>query len=256
MHFLSHFKSWLKTSLKKHILGLSSIKRSIARLRSRISWLKGDANYKLFHLHARHRRRKNFVAKLVDGDQVLTGHDDKASLVHQFYSNLMGTCLDRDRNTNLEAIGMPSFDLSELDARITEEVWDTIKKLPSNKAPGPDGFTGRFYKTCWSIIKGGVMVAVSAIWGRKFSNFGKLNTAYITLLPEKEEADQVKDFRPISLVHSFAKLFTKLLASRLAKRLNGMISQKQSDFIKGCFIQENFMLAQQTARAFHQQKKG
>ena len=100
------------------------------------------------------------------------------------------------------------------------------------------------------------MRAISSIWARKFSNLGKLNTAYIILLPKKEGANQVKDFRPVSLVHSFAKLFTKLLASRLAKRLNSMISWNQSAFIKGRFIQENFMLVQQTARAFHQQKKG
>jgi hypothetical protein len=68
------------------------------------------------------------------------------------------------------------------------------------------------------------MRAISSIWARKFSNLGKLNTAYIILLPKKEGANQVKDFRPVSLVHSFAKLFTKLLASRLAKRLNSMIS--------------------------------
>jgi hypothetical protein len=159
------------------------------------------------------------VAKLVDGDRILTGHEDKASLIHQFYSNLMGSCLGRDPTINLDEIGMPSFDLSELDAPFTEqEVWDTIKMLPSDKAPGPDGFIRRFYKSCWSIIKRDVMRAVSAIWARKFSNLGKLNTSYIILLPKKEGADQVKDFRPVSLVHNFAKLFTKLLPSRLAKK--------------------------------------
>jgi len=50
-------------------------------------------------------------------------------------------------------------------------------------------------------------------------NFEALNSAYITLLPKKEGAEQPKDFRPISLVHSFAKLVTKLLANRLAPRL-------------------------------------
>ena len=42
-----------------------------------------------------------------------------------------------------------------------------------------------------------------------------LNSAFITLQHKKEGADQPKDFRPISLVHSFAKLITKLLANRL-----------------------------------------
>jgi hypothetical protein len=73
---------------------------------------------------------------------------------------------------------------------------------------------------------------------------------FITLIPKKDNADQVKDFRPISLVHSFAKLITKILASRLASRLNDLVSPNQNAFIKGRFIQDNFMLVQQTANYF------
>jgi hypothetical protein len=75
------------------------------------------------------------------------------------------------------------------------------------------------------------------------------------MVPKVEGADQVKDFRPISLVHSFAKLDTKILANRLGKKLNNMVSPIQSAFIKGRFIQDNFMLVQQTARLFHSQSK-
>jgi hypothetical protein len=82
-----------------------------------------------------------------------------------------------------------------------------------------------------------------------------LNSAYITLIPKKTEADQVKDFRPISLVLSFAKLVTKILANRLAGHLDQMVSSNQSAFIKKCFIQDNFMLVQQTARFLHSQKQ-
>ena len=66
-------------------------------------------------------------------------------------------------------------------------------------------------------------------------NFEALNSAYITLLPKKEGAEQPKDFRPISLVHSFAKLVTKLLANRLAPRLQQIVSPNQSAFIKRVF---------------------
>jgi hypothetical protein len=74
-------------------------------------------------------------------------------------------------------------------------------------------------------MKKDVMAAASAVWSRRFWNFSK-----------HEGADQVKDFRPISLVHRFAKLVTKILANRLAKKLNEMISPNQSAFIKGRFI--------------------
>jgi hypothetical protein len=44
-----------------------------------------------------------------------------------------------------------------------EEVWNTVKQLPGDKPPGLDGFTGRFYKNCWQIIKGGIMRAISTV---------------------------------------------------------------------------------------------
>ena len=76
---LSHEELWFKNNLKKHSLALASLKRTVARLRPRISWLKeGDANTHLFHLHARHRKRKNFIGKLLSGDQICTTHDKKA----------------------------------------------------------------------------------------------------------------------------------------------------------------------------------
>jgi hypothetical protein len=77
--------------------------------------------------------------------------------------------------------------------------------------------------------------------------FGKPSVSFLI-----NQTNQVKDFCPISLVHSFAKQITKILANRLAKRLNAMVSPSQSAFIKGRFIQDNFMLVQQTSKLFHQ----
>jgi hypothetical protein len=136
------------------------------------------------------------VSRLVDGDHTLTSHDEKAACVNRFYTNLIGKCVDRDRVIDLDALGMPTFELSELDAPFSEqEVEDIIKMLPADKALGPDGFTGRFYKVCWPIIKADMMAAISAIWGRKFDNFGRLNSAYITMIPKNDGAEMVKGFQ-------------------------------------------------------------
>ena len=70
--------------------------RTMARLRSRIGWLKeGDANTRLFHMLARHRKKKNFIAKLKEGDNILTTHEEKAAAIFDFYSNLVGKESDR-----------------------------------------------------------------------------------------------------------------------------------------------------------------
>jgi len=83
--------------------------------------------------------------------------------------------------------------------------WKTTGLLPANKAPGPTVLQRNFYQCCWPIIKDDVMTVVSAIWSRKFMNFEQLKSAYITLL-KKDEATSIRDFRPVSLVHSFIKI--------------------------------------------------
>jgi hypothetical protein len=51
-----------------------------------------------------------------------------------------------------------------LDSPFAEkEVWGKIKQLPSDKALGPDGSTGGFYKACWMIIKQDTMAAIGCL---------------------------------------------------------------------------------------------
>jgi hypothetical protein len=117
-------------------------------LRSRIGWIKeGDANSAPFHASARYRKEKNFIATVTSREgQTLTSHEDKATEFTDFYNGLLGSVEDKDTTIDLEALGVPSHALAHLDTPFSEEEWETIKHLPSAKAPGPDGFTGRFYK--------------------------------------------------------------------------------------------------------------
>jgi hypothetical protein len=116
----------------------------------KIGWLQeGGSKTKLFHLHSHHRKRKTFIAKLVDGDHICTRHEDNALLLNIYYEEVLGSSMNMEQTINLSELGVPSFDLSELDARFTEEeIWAMIKGLPSDKAMWPDAFIGRFYKTC------------------------------------------------------------------------------------------------------------
>jgi hypothetical protein len=67
----------------------------------------------------------------------------------------------------------------------------------------------------------------------------------VVLIPKKNDPLKISDYRPISLIHSFAKIVSKLLANRLAPELNHMISINQTTFIKKRCIHDNFMYVRQ-----------
>lgn len=81
-----------------------------------------------------------------------------------------------------------------------------------------------------------------------------LNSVLITLLPKKTYAQCAADYRPICLIHSFAKLMAKAMAQRLAPELNNLIDVNQSAFIKQRSIQDNFKFVQTAAKIFKQRK--
>ena len=130
-----------------------------------------------------------------------------------------------------------------------------MKDIAAEKAPGPDGFIGVYYKASWEIIKEDVLAAINFFFSRHDQHFNLLNTAHIVLLPKKEDASRVGDFRPISLSHSVTKLISKLLANRLSSDLDKMISRAQSAFIKKRSIQDNFLYTQNLIRELHRTKR-
>jgi hypothetical protein len=82
-----------------------------------------------------------------------------------------------------------------------------------------------------------------------------LNSAHIALIPKKEGAASPNDYRPISLMHSIAKIACKLMASRLEPELKILVSPNQSAFIKSRSIQDNFLYVKNVIKEAHSKKK-
>jgi hypothetical protein len=78
--------------------------------------------------------------------------------------------------------------------------------------------------------------------------------ALITLLPKKEITELPSEFRPISLIHSFPKLVSKVLARRLSPHISQLFSNSQSAFIKKHCIQDNFLYVRNLAKAYHRKR--
>lgn len=66
-----------------------------------------------------------------------------------------------------------------------------------------------------------------------YRSFHHLNDALLILLLKKPDPLALGEYRPISLIHSFDKHFSKALANYFALSLPLIMSPNQSTFIKG-----------------------
>jgi hypothetical protein len=136
-----------------------------------------------------------------------------------------------------------------------KEIKRAIEDMPADKAPGPDGFSGAFFRTCWDVIKENLHAAMNQLYLLDRRDLKRINTSLIALIPKLQGTDDLKNFRPISLIHSVIKIFSKILVSHLAPKLEDLIESCQSAFVKHRCIQENYFYVQNTARFFHKTKK-
>jgi hypothetical protein len=96
-----------------------------------------------------------------------------------------------------------------------------------------------FFKKSWTIIQHDLMRAIKALECKTSHNLHLLNSATMILLPKSPDVAHPKEFRPISLVHFFSKLFTKILAKRVRPCMHELVSPCQSAFIQNRMIHDN-----------------
>jgi hypothetical protein len=117
-----------------------------------------------------------------------------------------------------------------------------VKGMEGDKASGPDGFTMAFFQSCWGVMKHDVMAVFSGFIRRR-KLVTSMNATFVSLVPKKAEAVEMKDFWPISFVGGMHQILSKVLASRLKTMLGKIISKSQNAFIGGRQILDSVLIA-------------
>lgn len=174
----------LRKELKHAVLGLASLGRTMARQRARTKQLsEGDACTRYFHLQACHRRRKNYLFAINHNGQTFSEEEAKENIVFSYYNDLLGTAFNRAHHIDLPQLGLPQLHLADQAAPFSAaEIATAVKETLSNRAPGPDGLNGSFYRAAWGIVGRDVVRTFQALWDMAFRSFHHLNEAVMLLL--------------------------------------------------------------------------
>jgi hypothetical protein len=166
--------------------------------------------------------------------RTFTSEEAESEAVFDYYDALLGTRFHRLHRIDLERLELPRLDLQELAVEFTEaEIAKIVQETPADRTRGLDGFTARFYRAAWPIIKEDICSTFNALWQQDWRSFYLLNDASIVLLRKNETPAGLWEYRPISLIHSFSKLVPKGLALWLTPFMNSLVRSNQTIFIKG-----------------------
>jgi hypothetical protein len=132
-------------------------------------------------------------------------------------------------------------------------VKSAIFDIDDSKAPGPDGFSAKFFKASWSIIGDDVCSVVKEFFENE-KLLKEINATLISLVPKCKNPSTVTDYRPIACCNVLYKCITKIIYNRTKSSLDQVVSQNQSAFIPGRLISDNILLTQELMKHYHRKR--
>lgn len=185
-----------------------------------------------------------------NNDTICTDTEDLQDAAISFYEKLY-TPEDMDLNALndlLHSSSLPQLSPSDQEDLISEFAIDDLlhgaKRAPKHSSPGPDGLP---YSTWYLVFQHPQYQELAC----RIYNSALQQSVYppswqetcVTLLPKKGDLQSLRNWRPISLINTDAKIFTRLLNARLVQVADTLINQFQTGFLPKRFIADNGMLA-------------
>ena len=172
-------------------------------------------------------------------DKVTTDTTEIQGITRNYHEQLYATKLDNldemdkiPRSTQSSKLNQEESE--NLNRHSTpSEIEAVIKKLPTNKSPGPDGFTGEFYQT----FKEELTPILLRLF-QKIQEEGRLQNCFyednIILISNPDKDTKKKEnYRPISLMNIDTKILNKILANYIQPYVKKIIHHDQVGFITG-----------------------
>lgn len=219
----------------KKVVEIEKFKALDIKQKSRIKWaVDVDENTIFFHGYVNSNNRKNGI----DGIMINGNWCTDLSLIKMEAFNFFAEKFKERWPSRPKLVSRHFKQILPTDNELLEtpftlqEIKDAVWACGNEKAPGPDGFSFKFYKKYWDVLLGDIAAVV-----KHFERHGRIdqscNSSFISLVPKIKDPSFFSDYRPISLIGSIYKIISKLLASRLQMVLGNCIDEVQSAYVEG-----------------------
>ena len=221
------------------------MKRSMIRSRAQLNkdWEKPSKYF--LNLEKRNYINKS-IPSLNINDNMVT--DSKEILKQQqlFYSNLYSSKGTKDlfsgkfSNYIENMTKLSDANREKLDVPYTiEELEFAIKSGKPNKAPSPDGFSNKFFNFFIDELSFWIFRYFEASLNSETLTASIIEGTITCITKGGKLCNDLKNWRPLTLLNSVYKYFSSMIANRLKPELPILINEDQTGFIAGRFIGEN-----------------
>ena len=138
--------------------------------------------------------------------------------------------LSDDALADLKSRILTSNEQTILDNFITIEELDTvIKNSNLTSAPGHDSFSFKFIHKFWPVFRHFLYNAICE-WIENEEILDDFNLAKVKLIPKKDDLTSLSNWRPISLLSCFYKIFSGAIANRFKSVIDKLTSVSQKAY--------------------------
>ncbi|KAJ3603143.1 hypothetical protein NHX12_030886 [Muraenolepis orangiensis] len=131
---------------------------------------------------------------------------------------------------------------SQLEGPLTiQELQTALQGMQGRRAPGIDGLSVEFYRAYWDVLSNDLL----DIFNESLASGSmpvSCRRAVITLLPKKGNLQDIKNWRPVSLLCVDYKLLSKALVTRLGRAVEQVIHRDQTYCVPGRSMVDNVLL--------------
>ena len=205
----------------------------------------GDASEFAVRMRLKQVRRTDVITSLrsFDGSTSSYSPGELFDTSTQFYSHLYRhkptTPPDHERPLSfIDNSLSPSAQQRLEEPFDMDELATAAFKSSRGKTPGVDGLPSEFYKLTWSET-GPILLEIlnqTAITGRLSSS---QSIAQFHLIYKKGDKDDIRNYRPIALINTDARIISGAINSRLLEQIHLVVHPDQTAFIPNRWIGSN-----------------